>query len=82
MKVLGASHYISPQHGVTAELLLRFALSQQISTAIVGCSSPAEVAGLAKAGRDFQPLPEAEEKMLLETFRPHARRLAYYRGVI
>ena len=82
MKVLGASHYISPQHGVTAELLLRFALSQPISTAIVGCSSPAEVASLAETGRRFQPLSEAEEKMLLETFRPHARRLAYYRGVI
>ena len=82
MKVLGASHYISPQHGVNAELLLRFALSQQISTAIVGCSSPAEVAGLAETGRRFQPLSDAEEKMLLETFRPHARRLAYYRGVI
>ena len=81
MKVLGASHYISPQHGVTAELLLRFALSRQISTAIVGCSSPAEVAGLARVGRDFQPLSDGEEKMLLETFRPHARRLAYYRGV-
>ena len=82
MKVLGGSHYLSPQHGVTAELLLRFALSQPISTAIVGCSSPAEVAGLAKVGRDFQPLSDGEEKMLLETFRPHARRLAYYRGVI
>ena len=82
MKVLGASHYISPQHGVNAELLLRFALSQQISTAIVGCSSPAEVAGLAETGRRFQPLSDAEEKMLLETFRPHATRLAYYRGVI
>jgi aryl-alcohol dehydrogenase-like predicted oxidoreductase len=82
MKVLGASHYISPQHGVTAELLLRFALSQPISTAIVGCSSPAEVASLAETGRRFQPLSEAEEKTLLETFRPHARRLAYYRGVI
>ena len=82
MKVLGASHYISPQHGVTAELLLRFALSRQISTAIVGCSSPAEVVGLAETGRRFQPLSDAEEKMLLETFRPHATRLAYYRGVI
>ena len=82
MKVLGASHYISPQHGVTAELLLRFALSRQISTAIVGCSSPAEVAGLAETGRRFQPLSDGEEKMLLEVFRPHARRLAYYRGVI
>ncbi len=82
MKVLGASHYISPQHGLTAELLLRFALSRQISTAIVGCSSPAEVAGLAETGRRFQPLSDGEEKMLLEVFRPHARRLAYYRGVI
>ena len=82
MKVLGASHYISAQHGVTAELLLRFALSQPISTAIVGCSSPAEVASLAETGRRFQPLSEAEEKMLLDIFRPHARRLAYYRGVI
>ena len=81
MKVLGASHYISPQHGLTAELLLRFALSRQISTAIVGCSSPAEVAGLAETGRRFQPLSDGEEKMLLEVFRPHARRLAYYRGV-
>ena len=82
MKVLGASHYISPQHGVTPELLLRFALSRPISTAIVGCSSPAEVASLAETGRRFQPLSDGEEKMLLETFRPHARRLAYYRGVI
>jgi len=81
MKVLGASHYISPQHGLTAELLLRFALSRQISTAIVGCSSPAEVAGLAETGRRFQPLSDGEEKMLLEVFRPHARRMAYYRGV-
>ena len=82
MKVLGASHYISPQHGVTAELLLRFALSQPISTAIVGCSSPTEVASLAETGRRFQPLSEAEEKMLRDIFRPHARRPAYYRGVI
>ena len=56
MKVLGASHYISPQDGVTAELLLRFALSQEVSTIIVGCSSPREVQTLAQVGREFQPL--------------------------
>ena len=82
MKVLGASHYISQQHGVTAELLLRFALSQPISTAIVGCSSPAQVRALAEAGRNFEPLSKEEEMHLLELFRPHARRLAYYRGAI
>jgi hypothetical protein len=82
MKVLGASHYISPQDGVTAELLLRFALSREISTAIVGCSSPREVQTLAQVGREFWPLAAEEEKWLLELFRPHARRMAYYRGVI
>ena len=82
MKVLGASHYISPQDGVTAELLLRFALSREISTAIVGCSSPREVQTLAQVGREFQPLDAEEEKRLLELFRPHARRMAYYRGAI
>ena len=80
MKVLGASHYISPEDGVTAELLLRFALSREICTAIVGCASPGEVQTLAQAGREFQPLAAEEEMKLRELFRPHARRLAYYRG--
>jgi aryl-alcohol dehydrogenase-like predicted oxidoreductase len=82
MKVLGGSHYISPQDGVTQKLLLHFALSREISTAIVGCKSAGEVEALASVGREFQPLAAEEEKKLLELFRPHARRLAYYRGVI
>jgi aryl-alcohol dehydrogenase-like predicted oxidoreductase len=82
MKVLGGSHYISPEDGVTAELLLRFALSQDVSTAIVGCASAGEVQALARVGTKFQPLAAEEEKKLLELFRPRARRLAYYRGVI
>jgi hypothetical protein len=82
MKVLGGSHYISPQDGVTADLLLRFALSREVSTAIVGCKSVREVEALARIGRDFQLLAEEEEKNLMELFRPIARRLAYYRGTI
>jgi len=81
MKTLGASHYISAENGVTAELLLRFALSRDISTAIVGCSSPAECRALANVGREFEPLTPDEEVSLVELFRPHARRLAFYRGV-
>jgi hypothetical protein len=66
---------------VTAELLLRFALSQDISTAIVGCSSPAECRALARLGREFEPLTPEEEEGLVELFRPHSGRLAFYRGV-
>lgn len=82
MKVLGGSNYISRRDGITPELLLRFALSQEVSLAIVGCGSPAEVSTLSDVGRNFQPLAEEEERRLLELFRPHAGRLAYYRGVI
>lgn len=82
MKTLGASHYISAKDGVTADLLLRFALSHDVSSIIVGCSRPGEVQALAEAGRESEPLTAEEEKSLMEVFRPHARRLAFYRGVI
>jgi len=82
MKLLGASHYLNPREGVTAELLIRFALSQEISLATVGCSSAAEVRALADVGRSFSPMPLDEQEVLLKIFRPYARRLAFYRGVI
>jgi aryl-alcohol dehydrogenase-like predicted oxidoreductase len=80
MKVLGASQYLFPGSGVTPELLIRFALSQPITVAIVGCSTPAHVAALAGVGRSPNPLTPEEHQALLDAFRPHARRLGYYRG--
>jgi aryl-alcohol dehydrogenase-like predicted oxidoreductase len=82
MKVLGASHYVQPQAGVTAELLLRFALSQPITTVIVGCSRMEEVRTLAHAGRARMPLDAAAQRAIVDLFAPHARRLAYYRGTL
>ena len=80
MKVLGGSNYIAPDTGVTPETLVRYALSQDISVAIVGCATPAEVWTLAAAGKSG-PLPDDETAALVEAFRPYARELAYYRGV-
>jgi predicted aldo/keto reductase-like oxidoreductase len=82
MKVLGGSHYISQEAEITSEMLIRFALSQKIATAIVGCSSPQEVQALARVGSDFKPMPQEEQEQLMETFRPYARKMAFYRGVI
>lgn len=82
MKVLGASHYLKPQIGLTAKELIRYALAQEITLAIVGCSSPLEVQTLAEAGSDPAPLGAEEQRRLLEIFRPYARKLAYYRGVM
>ncbi len=82
MKILGASHYILPKFDISAGLLIRYALSHNITVGIVGCSSPDEVQTLARAGRDRKPLAETEQKHLLKTFEPYSRKLAFYRGVI
>jgi diketogulonate reductase-like aldo/keto reductase len=82
MKVLGASHYLKPQFGLTADHLIRYALAQDITLAIVGCSCPVEVRILAEAGRDPEPLSAEGQNHLHELFRPYARKLAYYRGVM
>ena len=79
MKVLGGGHYLAPHLGVTADKLIRFALAQDVSHAIVGCSSPAEVRDLA-AARAAAPLSTEEQEELLALFRPQARQLAFYRG--
>jgi hypothetical protein len=62
--------------------LIRFALSRDITTAIVGCSRPEEVQELARLGEDDRPLDPVEEARLMDIFRPHAKSLAYYRGRI
>jgi aryl-alcohol dehydrogenase-like predicted oxidoreductase len=82
MKILGGSHYISREAGITPEMLIRFALSHNISAAIVGCSSPQEVQELARVGRDFEPMPEEEQERLVEAFQPYASKMAFYRGVV
>ena len=80
MKVLGAGNYLAPAGGISAELLIRYALSQPVTLVIVGCSQPLEVLTLASLGRDFTPLPEPDRRLLEERFAPFASDLAYYRA--
>jgi len=81
MKVLGAAHYLLPRTRITAERLIRYALSFDIDLAIVGCSTPSEVRTLATTGAMGKPLSQNDQRYLLSVFKPVARRLAYYRGV-
>ncbi len=81
MKVLGAGHYIVPGLDITAQLLVRYALSCGITLAIVGCSSPQEVIELSAAA-DLPLLTDTEKNQVTELFAPHARKMAFYRGVI
>lgn len=81
MKVLGASHYILPKLDVSPELLIRYALSFDITLPIIGCSTPGEVRTLASVGKKLKPLAKREQKSLESIFKPYAHRLAFYRGV-
>lgn len=80
MKVLGAGHYIVPGLGVTAELLIRYALSCGITLAIVGCSSPEEVRELSTAAA-LPLLSASEKRTVTQLFAPYAKKLAFYRGI-
>ena len=80
MKVLGSSHYLSSKAGITPELLIKYALSQDISLAIVGCSTLQEVITLAQVGQTFSPLSPKEQEEIEGKFRPNAPELAYYRS--
>ncbi len=81
MKVLGGSHYVFPNEGLSADLLIRFALSYPIQVAIVGCSTPEHVRTLAHTARIFEPMTDQETQQVIGAFRPYARRMAFYRGV-
>ena len=80
MKILGAGHYLAPEAGIHAGLLIRYALSHEITVAIVGCSTPREVSDLVQAGEDLTPMTRDEGEELEDVYRPHVGKLAYYRG--
>jgi aryl-alcohol dehydrogenase-like predicted oxidoreductase len=82
MKVLGSGHYLFPDQGFPADPLIRFALSQGVTVAIVGCASRQEVQTLATGGRDWKPFSPHEQKEMIDFFRPYAAKLAHYRGVL
>jgi aryl-alcohol dehydrogenase-like predicted oxidoreductase len=82
MKTLGAGNYIHPESGLSPETLIRFALSQDVDLVIVGCSTAGEARLLARLGQEHTAMSEEEQAQLIDTVRPYAPRLAYYRGVI
>ena len=81
MKTMGAANFIFPDAGILPGMLVRFALAQDTDLVIAGCSTPAEARDLAAAAREG-PLDGEEQSRLLGLFRPHARQLAFYRGVV
>ncbi len=58
----------------------RFALSQSVTTAVIGCDDIAQLEDNVRLAESFQPLSEKERQELLNFISPYASRLMYYKG--
>jgi len=57
----------------------RFALSQPVTTAVIGCDTIEQLEENVGFASSFVPMPEKEQTELLEFVAPYARQLMYYK---
>jgi predicted aldo/keto reductase-like oxidoreductase len=63
----------------TMEPFLRFALSQPIATAVIGCDDVEQLEENVKLAASFAPMTEEESRKLIAHVSPYARQLMYYK---
>jgi predicted aldo/keto reductase-like oxidoreductase len=61
------------------EPFYRFALSQPVTTAVIGCDTIAQLEENGGLARSFVPLTEKEADSLIALVAPYARELLYYK---
>ena len=64
---------------VTMEPFFRFALSQPITTAVIGCDNTDHLEENVSFAASFSPMNDKEEKEIITLVSPFARRLMYYK---
>jgi predicted aldo/keto reductase-like oxidoreductase len=57
----------------------RFALTQPIATAVIGCDNLIQLSDNVEMARSFVPMPEKEVQELIDAVSPFARQLMYYK---
>jgi aryl-alcohol dehydrogenase-like predicted oxidoreductase len=63
----------------TMEPFLNFALSQPVTTVVIGCDSVKQLEENVTFAARFKPMPENQMKILVEKVKPFARQLMYYK---
>lgn len=61
------------------EPFLRFALSQPVSTVVVGCDTVAQLEENVRFAESFEPMTADEQRKLIRDVSPFARQLMYYK---
>ncbi len=58
---------------------LRFALSQEVTTVVIGCDTVEQLEENVEIAGNFQPMTREEEDELVASVNPYARELMYYK---
>jgi predicted aldo/keto reductase-like oxidoreductase len=61
------------------ETFLRFALTQPISTVVIGCENMEQLEMNIHIAQSFHPMPKKEQEILLNRVKSYARELMYYK---
>ena len=61
------------------EPYLRFALSQPVSTIVIGCDDLQQLEENVRFARTFAPMSDEEQEELIRHVAPYARQLMYYK---
>jgi aryl-alcohol dehydrogenase-like predicted oxidoreductase len=79
MKTLSRGVCVKIFGAESAENFLRFALTQPISTAVVGCETIEQLEMNVRIAQSFQPMPKKDQDILLNRVKSYARELMYYK---
>lgn len=63
----------------TMEPFLHFALSQPVTTVVIGCDSVEQLEENVMFASRFKPMPEKQMRTFMEKVKPFARQLMYYK---
>ena len=77
--IMGMKVYMKGLLQAPKRLLLSYALTQPITTAVVGCDNIEQLNENAEAASSFQPLKYKEIQRFGQMIEPYARQLLYYK---
>jgi aryl-alcohol dehydrogenase-like predicted oxidoreductase len=80
MKIPARGRLFREDGVTTMQQALGYTLTHPVSTAIVGCSSVAEVESNVELARNFKPYSEDEMRHLEELTAPYHREAGWFKG--
>ncbi len=79
MKILSRGVSIKIFGVESVENFLRFALTQPISTAVVGCETIEQLEMNVRLAQSFQPMDQKDQNMLISRVKSYSREMMYYK---